>query len=108
MHIDFRIDGGIAAFPGLAKPVHIDCAALPDRDAAQLRDLVNKADFFGVAEPATTAPMPDARAYTIMIDDGLQCRTLTLAEPIADRWMRDLVGALRLRADAIRSKGRGR
>jgi hypothetical protein len=69
---------------------------------------VNKADFFGVAEPPSTAPAPDARAYTIVVDDGLRCRTLTLAEPIADRWMRELVGALRLRADAIRSKGRGR
>ncbi|HMA31255.1 MAG TPA: protealysin inhibitor emfourin [Casimicrobiaceae bacterium] len=106
MHIDFSIDGGIAAFPGLAKPVRIDCAALSARDAAQLRDLVNKADFFGVAEPAPRAPMPDARAYTIMVDDGLQCRTLTLAEPIADRPMRELVAELRLRADAIRSKGR--
>ena len=108
MHIDFRIDGGIAAFPGLAKPVRIDCAALSVSDAAQLRDLVTKADFFGVAEPVPAAPMPDARAYTIMVDDGLQCRTLTLAEPIADRWMRELIGALRLRADAIRGKGRGR
>jgi len=105
MHIDFRIDGGIAAFPGLAQPVRIDCAALPERDAKRLQDLVRKADFFGAPEPVGSAPIPDARAYTIVVDDGLQCRTLTLAEPIADRPMRELVAELRLRANAIRGRG---
>lgn len=104
MHIDFRIDGGIAAFPGLAQPVRIDCAELPERDAARLRDLVRKADFFGVAAPAAAAPVNDARAYTIVVDDGVQCRTLTLAEPIADAPMRELVAELRLRANAVRAR----
>jgi len=40
MRIDFRMDGGIAAFPGLAKPVSIDCEALPPADTARLRTLV--------------------------------------------------------------------
>ncbi len=105
MHIDFRIDGGLAAFPGLAKPVSIDCAALPANDAARLGKLVRKADFFGVPQPPAAPPMPDARAYTIAIDDGLQCRTLTFAEPIADASMRELVAELRLRAGAIRRGG---
>ncbi len=105
MHIDFRIDGGLAAFPGLAKPVSIDCAALPANDAARLDELVRRADFFGVPQPAAAAPVPDARAYTIAIDDGLQCRTLTLGEPIADASMRELVAELRLRAGAIRRGG---
>ncbi|HSQ81435.1 MAG TPA: protealysin inhibitor emfourin [Casimicrobiaceae bacterium] len=105
MHIDFRIDGGIAAFPGLAQPVRIDCAALPERDAMRLQDLVRRADFFGAREPVAAAPVPDARAYTIVVDDGLQCRTLTLAEPIADGPMRELVTELRLRANAMRGRG---
>ena len=108
LQIDFRVDGGLAAFPGLAKPVRIDCAALPPGEAAQLRELVRKADFFGVPPPAGTPSVPDARAYTIAIDDGLQCRTLTLAEPIADLPMRELVAALRLRANAVRGRGAGR
>ncbi len=105
MHIDFRIDGGLAVFPGLAKPVSIDCAALPAKDAARLGELVRKADFFGVPQPPAAAPMPDARAYTIAIDDGLQCRTLTFAEPIAEASMRELVAELRLRAGTIRRGG---
>jgi hypothetical protein len=105
MHIDFRIDGGLAAVPGLAKPVSIDCAALPANDAARLGKLVRKADFFGVRPQAAAAPLPDARTYTIAIDDGLQCRTLTFAEPIADTSMRELVAELRLRAGAIRQGG---
>lgn len=108
MHIDFRIDGGLAAFPGVAKPVSIDCAALPASDAEHLGKLVRKADFFGVPQPRVVAPAPDARAYTIAIDDGLQCRTLTFAEPIADASMRELVAELRLRAGAIRQGGGAR
>jgi hypothetical protein len=105
MYIDFRIDGGLAAFPGLAQPVRIDCAALPERDATRLQDLVRQADFFGAPAPAGAAQIPDARAYTITVDDGLQCRTLTLAEPIADRPMRELVAELRLRAHVVRGRG---
>ena len=46
MQIRFSVDGGIAAFPGLAKPVTIDCAKLSSVDSAHLRDLVHRADFF--------------------------------------------------------------
>ena len=105
MRIDFRIDGGLAAFPGLAKPVSIDCAALPANDAARLGELRPQGGFLRGAAVARRAPMPDARAYTIAIDDGLQCRTLTFAEPIADASMRELVAELRLRAGAIRRGG---
>jgi hypothetical protein len=108
LQIEFRVDGGLAAFPGLAKPVRIDCAVLPAGEAARLRELVRKSDFFAAPQPAGAPAMPDARAYTIAIDDGLQCRTLTLAEPIADAPMRELVAALRLRASAIRQRGAGR
>lgn len=108
MRIEFRIDGGLAALPGLATPVSIDCATLPANDAARLGKLVRKADFFGLPQPRVAAPMPDARAYTIAIDDGLQCRTLTFAEPIDDANMRELVAELRLRAGAIRRGGGAR
>jgi hypothetical protein len=108
MHIDFRVDGGLAAFPGLARPVRIDCASLPAGEAQRLQDLVRRADFFTVLAPASQAPMPDARAYTISVDDGLQCRTLRVAEPIADGAMRSLVAELRQQAAALRKEGRSR
>lgn len=103
MRIRFSVDGGIAAFPGLAKPVTIDCAKLSSVDSAHLRDLVHRADFFARPIRGQAARMPDARAYTIAIDDGPQCRrTMTLTEPIADAALRDLVAGLHERARALR------
>ena len=78
MRIDFRMDGGIAAFPGLAKPVSIDCDALPAEQTARLRTLIQRAGIFGVTHREHASPAPDARAYTIAVDDGGSCRTLTV------------------------------
>ena len=106
MRIDFRMDGGIAAFPGLAKPVSIDCEALPAAETARLRTLVERAGFFARVWKKNRPPSstPDARAYTIAVDDGGQCRSLTVTEPIADDALRELVAELRAHADAQRSR----
>lgn len=104
MRIDFRMDGGLAAFPGLAKPVSIACDALPPAQAARLRSLVERADFFALSRKPHKAVAPDARAYTIAVDDGGKCRTVTVTEPIADDALRDLVAELRSHADAQRGQ----
>jgi len=102
MRIDFRVEGGLAAFPGLAKPVTIHCEALPADEDAHLHDLVQRADFF-VRPSADARPRaPDTRAYTMTIDDGSRCRTLTVREPIPDPALRDLVDALHDKALAVR------
>jgi hypothetical protein len=101
MRIEFRIDGGLAAFPGLSKPVTIDCDRLPPPANARLRDLVRRADLFAQPQRATPA-MPDARVYTIAVDDDAQCRTVKVAEPIADPAVRELVDALQDHAAAAR------
>jgi hypothetical protein len=103
LRIDFRIDGGIAAFPGLAKPVSIDCDALPPREHAELRELIARAGLLAPAKRSERKPaLPDARAYTIAIDDGAQCRTVTVHEPIADPALRELIEKLREHASVAR------
>ena len=104
MHIEFRMDGGLAAFPGLARPVSIACEALPPAQAAQLRALVERAGFFSLSRGAHKAGPPDARTYTIAIDDAGKCRTVTVTEPIVDGALRDLVTELRAHADAQRAQ----
>ena len=94
MRIALSVDGGIASFPGLRRPVTIDCDRLPAAHAARLRTLVDRARFFSAAAPPAH-PGPDGRAWTVEIDDGAQCRTLTLAEPIADPDLRELLAAIR-------------
>jgi hypothetical protein len=103
VRIDFRVDGGLAAFPGLAAPVTIHCDALPTNERARMHDLVHRADFFVRPADDARTRTPDARAYTIAIDDGPRCRTLIVREPIADPALRDLVDALRDKARAVRA-----
>lgn len=102
MRIDFRVEGGLAAFPGLAQPVRIDCETLPPTDRARLRELVQRADVFGLPAQSHVPALPDARSYTMTIDDGPRCRTVTVREPIADPALRDLIAELRERSLAAR------
>ena len=102
MKIDFRVDGGLAAFPGLAAPTTIHCDALPAPEQERLHDLVQRAGFFALPSHDAGAAMPDARAYTIAVDDGARCKTVTVREPIANPALRDLVDALRDQALAAR------
>ena len=102
MRIDFSVEGGLAVFPGLAKPVRIDCDALPRTQSQRLRKLVERADFFALPPQSEAPGLPDARAYTIAIDDGSTCRTVTVREPIADPALRELVAELRERAATAR------
>jgi hypothetical protein len=115
MRIALRIDGGIASFPGLRRGVSVDCDALPPARAARLRHLVERARFpplesgasgKGAAAPARGAAADtrpgaaptggaDRRAYTIEVDDGTSCRTLTVHEPVADADVRALINEIR-------------
>ena len=104
VRIDFSIDGGLAAFPGLAKPVTIECDALPVAERTALRDLVDRAGLFEQRARASAHAPPDARRYTIAGDDGGRCGRVTVAEPIADPALRDLVATLRTHARAVRAK----
>ena len=103
MRIDFQVEGGIAAFPGLAKPVSIDCEQLPAETTARLRELVRQADFFALPRDSRAPTSPDARRYTIAVDDGKRCGTVTVTEPIQDPALRDLVTELRMHARQARN-----
>jgi hypothetical protein len=101
MRIAVSIDGGVAAFPGLRRPRTIDCSRLSPARAARLQELVQSARFFSAPPP----PPPrgaDLRSYVVEIDDGRQCRTLTIAEPIADPGLAALVAEIR---DCAREQG---
>jgi hypothetical protein len=102
VRIDFHVEGGLAAFPGLAKPVTLHCDALPPDERNHLTDLVRRADFFALPPQDPHSGGPDTRAYTIAIDDGGRCRTVKVREPIANPALRDLVDALRQKAVAVR------
>jgi hypothetical protein len=99
MKVQFQTSGGIAYFPGLAKPVTIDTAQAP-QDADTLARQLADADFFNLPSVANS-PAPrsfDAQTYTITIDDGQRRHTVQVSEPITDPNLRALVDHLRLLA----------
>ncbi len=94
MKVKMSVDGGFAALPGLRKPVTVDAATLTPARRERLRKAVAAADFFA-QKPGRARSAPDARSYTIEIDDGARSHTLALAEPITDPALQALVDAIR-------------
>ena len=80
MRITFKTDGGIAYFPGLAKPFVFDSSDLGKKDAKKLQTLIENADFFAL--PATigkTAPgAADMQQQILTIEDGSKTHTVKL------------------------------
>jgi hypothetical protein len=101
--------GGFAYFPGLARPVTIDAAQLPEEDAGKLTDLVAASRFFD--QPGQTASRmapggADCRQHTITIEQGERTHTLVVNEPIEDPGMKQLVSFLEGQVKAARAKAR--
>ena len=62
MRIQFKMEGGIASFPGLSKPITIDSDQLPQQESDELKRLVNTTHFFDL--PAVIgSPAPGAADY---------------------------------------------
>lgn len=109
MRIEFSEEGGVAYFPGLAKPISIDVEVMDSGEAEQLKQLVERARFYDLpptlGSPAKGAA--DYRQYTLMIDDGSRKRTVRIKEPIEDPAVDELVQAVRKYVKAARAAMRG-
>src|SRR3954468_1018612 len=96
MRVEFQSEGGIAYFPGLNKPVVIDSATLPTKQATKLQQLLDSANFFELPEAAKKPPKgaADYRTYTISVEDGKRHRTIRLHDPIEDTNLQALIAFL--------------
>lgn len=106
MRIDFKIEGGLAYFPGLNKPFTIDSHALPGAEAKQLEALVAKARLFerpnasSAARSMARTRAADVQRYMITVGEDGRQRTLQFVDPITDPDVQALVDFLN---DARRS-----
>jgi hypothetical protein len=100
MRVEFATEGGIAYFPGLSRPAVIDSDSLPEADAADLKRLVEAADFFEQPEqpPEPLRGAADYRQYTIAVEDGRRRHAIRLIDPISDPHLQELVSFLRRHA----------
>jgi len=99
--VTVAVDGGIAAFPGLASPFTVDGAELPPDEAAELARLVDESGFFELPEqqPAPHGG-PDARTYTVTVERGDESRTLTFTDPLPNPALRQLINLVEKRRRA--------
>lgn len=86
MRITFQVEGGLAHFPGLAKPLTIETADLPAEERIHLEGLIASAGAWNRPEqpvPARTSqPMRDYRTYTLELADGSRHRRLQFTDPV--------------------------
>lgn len=97
VRVQFKTTGGIAHFPGLAKPTVIDSNQLNAEEAKKLTQLIEAADFFELpTKISTTSPgAADYRQYTITIEDQQKKHTVELTEPIQSVALQELITFLR-------------
>jgi len=96
MRIQLKIDGGLAYFPGLSKPITIDSNALPVQEADKLKQLLEAAHFFDLP-PVVSAPAPgaaDYHRYTITVDDNSKHHTVQLTDPVQEPNLQALLSYL--------------
>ncbi len=102
MRLQFKMEGGIASFPGRSSPITIDSDQLPKQESDELKRLVNATRFFDL--PATMSSLSpgaaDYRQYTITIEDEGKQHTVHLTDPIEDPNLQALLTYLRARRSA--------
>ncbi len=96
MRITFQRDGGIAFFPGLSKPVTIESDDLSSDEQAELEQLIQQSVFFKQPEQVGTLSRgaADFLHYTVTVDDGTNCHTIRMVEPIQDVRLQELIAFL--------------
>ena len=96
MKVRFTIDGGIAYFPSLDRPVEILIDDLLPEEAEELMRKLRRARLFGCSSRAAIEDIPDARRYTVTVEEesGRE-ETLVFQEPVSDPSVSELLAELR-------------
>jgi hypothetical protein len=96
LRVRYKLEGGVAHFPKLAKPVTFDCEELPEEEAGELTRLVNEAQFFeqpdSIGKPSKGAA--DYRRYTITVEEADRVHTINMVDPVTDTKLQALLDYL--------------
>lgn len=100
MRVTFKTEGGVAHFPGLARPVRIDTEDLPPGEARELEEGLRAAGLLG-EDPddrrdagASAENLPDARCHTITVERDDERRSTRVCDPVASPKMGSLISLL--------------
>lgn len=104
MQIQFSMEGGIASFPGLSRPVGINTDQLTSEETAKLGRLVEAAEFFNlppqIGKPSRGAA--DYRQYTVTIEEGPRRHTIRMIDPVENTDLKRLLAFIRAKANELR------
>ena len=96
MKVTLKTEGGLAHFPGLARPLEISTDNLSPEEAEEFARKLREARPFGRPSDVDVEDLPDARRYTVTVEEesGRE-ETLVFREPAADPSVSDLLAELR-------------
>jgi hypothetical protein len=93
MRIHYSVSGGLAYFPGLARPRTLDTAALPPEIGADLANAVLASGFFALPHEVGVLPpgAADVRQYTLTIEDNGRAHTVQILDSVQEPTLQDLL-----------------
>jgi hypothetical protein len=102
VRIQFKMEGGIAYFPSLNKPITLDSDTLPKQECDELKRLVNAIRFFDLPTrmSSLSTGAADYRQYTITVENEGKQHTVHLTDPIEDPNLQALLTYLKTRKPA--------
>jgi emfourin len=105
MRVEFTMEGGLAHFPGLSKPVVIESSQLSEEEAAELGRLVEATRFFDLPPKVNIPPhgAADYRRYTVTIQAGARRHTVELTDPVKTPELQRLLSFLKVKARELRA-----
>jgi hypothetical protein len=105
MRFKLETEGGVAFFPGLARPVAIDTDELSPEEAARWNELAAQAMLWECdAPPHAPTSARDQRTYTLVVEDGGKRRHMRLTDPLPAE-VRPLIRELEAERKRRRTQG---
>jgi hypothetical protein len=89
LRITLKRSGG---FGGIRTTVSLDISKLAPAKGAEIRRLIDRADFFKLPQTVhTPRPQPDRLHYDLTIEDGPQVHTVSLSEEALSPQLKPLI-----------------
>ena len=84
MRIQFKMEGGIAHFPGLARPINLNSLDLPQEEQDDLAEIIALTEFFNLPSKMDSphSGAADYRRYTIQIEIDQKNHTVSFTDPV--------------------------
>jgi emfourin len=105
VRIEFSLEGGIAYFPGLNRPVTLEVEQLDAAAAQALMRRIDAARFFDLPAAVGTAPRgaADLQHVTLTIEDAGRRKTVRILVPVTDPALDALVRDVQQHVKAMRA-----